>query len=230
MLRAKIHRGVLSAFWRLLVCLTTMAIPLSAFAETAVFKILTEDGSPIDDAVVEFVIPVDQQAGLVTPSRFNIDQVDKEFVPELTVLVAGSQVGFPNSDHILHHVYSFSEIREFNIPLYGTGENDDFVETFNVAGIAELGCNIHDWMLAYVYVAETSKVARTDAEGVARIEMEPGDYEVRIWHSRISRRQRNMLEAVRILETTGSEKEIVLNLTRDRRIRRAPSAGSTRYR
>ena len=36
---------------------------------------------------------------------------------------------------------------------------------FSTPGVVELGCNIHDWMLAYVVVVDTPYHAITDARG-----------------------------------------------------------------
>jgi hypothetical protein len=49
-----------------------------------------------------------------------------------------------------------------------------------------LGCNIHDWMLAYVYVVTTPYFAKTAAEGTTRLDgLAPGAYEARVWHPRL---------------------------------------------
>src|SRR5580698_2768328 len=47
-----------------------------------------------------------------------IDQVNKEFVPRVTVIQAGTLVEFPNSDKIRHEVYSFSPAKIFTTKLY----------------------------------------------------------------------------------------------------------------
>ena len=49
-----------------------------------------------------------------------------------------------------------------------------------------LGCNIHDWMLAYIYVLTTPYFAKTGSDGKARVEgLTPGAYEARVWHPRL---------------------------------------------
>ena len=49
-----------------------------------------------------------------------------------------------------------------------------------------LGCNIHDWMVAYIYVVATPHFAKTTADGKAHLEGLPaGPYEARVWHPRL---------------------------------------------
>jgi hypothetical protein len=48
---------------------------------------------------------------------------------------------------------------------------------FDRPGVVVLGCNIHDWMLGYIYVADTPYFGKTDADGGVRIEPFPaGNY------------------------------------------------------
>jgi hypothetical protein len=42
------------------------------------------------------------------PMTATMDQIDKEFVEPLLLVVAGTRVSFPNKDKIHHHVYSIS--------------------------------------------------------------------------------------------------------------------------
>lgn len=194
-------------------------------------QLVDDDGQALSGAVVEVLVPTALQAQYRQPRTVSVDQVDKEFVPHVTAIVAGSEVRFPNSDDILHHVYSFSPAREFNIPLYGRGENVDYLEPFPEPGVVEIGCNIHDWMLAYIYVGETGLLAITDASGSATLgDLPAGEFQVKIWHSRLDAEQNMRIETVRLSVDTSSELSLQLGLQRDRRLRRAPSATRTRYR
>ena len=54
-----------------------------------------------------------------------------------------------------------------------------------------LGCNIHDWMIAYILVVSTPHFARTDARGVARMrDLPAGSYELQAWHPQQRARRR----------------------------------------
>lgn len=187
------------------------------------------EGSILNDAVIEILLTDSEKAQYQNLSRQVVDQRDKEFVPTVTVVTVGSDVNFPNSDDILHHVYSFSPAKTFNIPLYGQGENDNYQETFDQAGIVEIGCNIHDWMLAYIYVSETSLATISDESGIARIESAlEGEYEIRAWHPRAS--TEDLTYSVSLSQTQTTTFEVTLELQRDRRVRRAPGSSERRYR
>jgi hypothetical protein len=46
-----------------------------------------------------------------------------------------------------------------------------------------LGCNIHDHMLAYVFVVDTPWFVKTDASGSGVVDDIPqGEYELQVWH------------------------------------------------
>jgi diguanylate cyclase (GGDEF)-like protein len=111
-----------------------------------------------------------------------IAQVDKQFVPRVSVVPVGSAVQFPNRDKVRHHVYSFSPAKTFDLKLYiGTPANP---VVFDRSGIAVLGCNIHDKMVAWVVIVETPYFGRTDAQGRLRLDnVPPGSYQLRTWHA-----------------------------------------------
>jgi plastocyanin len=109
-----------------------------------------------------------------------IDQIKRQFAPQVSVVEVGTSVSFPNKDDIRHHVYSFSEAKPFELKLYSGRPSHPVV--FDRAGVVTLGCNIHDVMLGYVLVVETPWHALTDSTGTARIsDLPPGDYVVHAW-------------------------------------------------
>lgn len=208
-----------------------LALQSPAGAQSLQVILSDNNGDPVSDAVIELLLPAELGAQYQSPGEHFIDQLDKEFVPHVTTVVAGGEIGFPNSDAILHHVYSFSTPRTFNIPLYGRGENDDYRQSFPDSGVVEIGCNIHDWMLAYIYVGKTQLMAISDSEGSAIIEnLPPGDFQLQIWHARLDEPANVMVRDISLVEGERSSIELALSLQRDRRIRRAPSANRNRYR
>jgi plastocyanin len=133
----------------------------------------------VADAVV-LAIPTDPRNALhARPPADAVDQVDKQFVPFVKPIFVGSVVRFPNSDNIRHQVYSFSAPKKFELPLYA-GKNAPPI-VFDKPGVVVLGCNIHDWMIGYIYVAETPFSAKTGPLGTAVInDLPAGEYTVRI--------------------------------------------------
>jgi hypothetical protein len=90
-------------------------------------------------------------------------------------------VGFPNKDKVRHHVYSFSAAKKFELPLYG--QQEERTVTFEKTGVVALGCNIHDVMIGYIYVADTPFAAKTDASGAVVLRGLPGGTgTLSVWH------------------------------------------------
>jgi plastocyanin len=191
----------------------------------------TNTGQGLEDVVVEVLLPTQLQAQFAGGIQGIIDQQDKEFVDFVTVVSQGSRISFPNSDNILHHVYSFSDAKVFELPLYGSGELNDYFQEFDTPGVIELGCNIHDWMLGYIYVAATSLVAKTDLTGTVQIEDVPeGTFTVRIWHPQSSVEGGVVEQEVEFTATETAIVRLAIEPVRSDRLRRAPGAGRTRYR
>lgn len=159
----------------------TAAMPATGVPAPAPVQVQVHDarGKPLADAVV-FLESREAKAAVRPLRDVAIEQINKQFAPRVTVVPIGSQVSFPNRDKVRHHVYSFSPIKPFELKLYaGTPANP--VE-FDRAGIAVLGCNIHDNMLAWVVVVETPYYARTAADGRATLNVPAGNYRLRAWH------------------------------------------------
>ena len=74
--------------------------------------------------------------------------------------------------------------KTFDIPLY-IGESPKVIE-FERPGIVTLGCNIHDWMAAYVVVLDSGFFARTDERGVGLLRGLPaGSFSILGWCPRL---------------------------------------------
>jgi plastocyanin len=165
--------------WALIfLAILSFAAP-SAIAATLEITVADGRGAPLADAVV-WALPKPGPAP-VRRREAAVEQRDKAFIPLVTIVQAGTAVQFPNRDPIRHHVYSFSPAKIFEIKLYAGTPVAPVV--FDKVGEVVLGCNIHDHMIAYIYVVDTPWFARTDAAGKARIESLPaGDYELQVAH------------------------------------------------
>ena len=162
------------------VCLYFSANPLMA-AELKV-SVHSADEQAVANAVI-YLLPKQPIAQLNTTEIAIMDQIDRQFSPHILVVQKGSQIRFPNSDSIKHHVYSFSSAKTFELQLYRGLDADPLL--FDKEGVIELGCNIHDWMLGFVLVVDTPYFAKTNAAGAARLNVAKGEYVVKIWHPRI---------------------------------------------
>ena len=114
------------------------------------------DGQPVGDVVIYATknsVDDDQRPHPITAV---MDQIDTNFVPHILIAQAGALIEFPNSDNISHHVYSFSEARPLELPLYKGTTHPPLL--FDVPGLVILGCNIHDDMLGYIIVVDLSLI------------------------------------------------------------------------
>ena len=114
-----------------------------------------------------------------------IDQVNKHFVPRVSVVRTGTTITFPNSDRIRHQVYSFSPAKTFALKLYA-GSPKTPVD-FDQPGLVVLGCNIHDTMVAFVGVVDSPYFAKTSESGNAVLNLPAGRYRLRAWHPNAAR-------------------------------------------
>ncbi|MGH8220273.1 MAG: methylamine utilization protein [Steroidobacteraceae bacterium] len=118
------------------------------------------------------------------PVHATIDQINREFVPDVLVIPVGSTVSFPNTDKVRHQVYSFSPAHRFQLPLYSGRPYP--AEHFDRAGLVTLGCNIHDWMIAYILVTDAEYFGSTDTAGRwSSPEIPLGRYRLEWWHPRL---------------------------------------------
>jgi plastocyanin len=179
-------------------------------------------GRPLADAVI-VAFPADGNVRLTTKARDDaIFQVDKEFVPKVTPVLVGTAVAFPNNDTVRHHVYSFSPAKKFELPLYQGVPANPVV--FDKPGVVVLGCNIHDWMVAYIYVSESPHFAKSGADGKATIsDLVPRAYVVRAWHPQLEGEEEQTRKSVDLSKTRRSEVSWSLRLKPEVRVRRAPA-------
>ena len=164
-----------------------------AAAATLEVSVLDERGRPIENVAIYATAPpgVGEHgatgaalAAAADERTAVMDQQNLQFAPHVLVVQSGTEVAFPNSDSVSHHVYSFSEAKTFELPLY-KGEVYAPV-VFDRPGIVVVGCNIHDGMLGYVVVVDTPHFALTNAAGVAHVEGLPaGEYTIAAWTPRV---------------------------------------------
>ena len=187
-----------------------------------------EAGRPVEDAVV-VAVPTD--GGVRVPPRPRegiVDQVDQEFTPKVTAVLVGTPVRFPNHDNVRHQVYSFSPAKRFELPLYAGVPAEPVV--FDKPGVVVRGCNIHDWMVGYVYVSESPYFAKTGKDGKALLtELPPRAYTLRVWHPQLDAAEETTRKTVDA-HAGSIAVAWTIKLKREPKVRRAPTGeGRTRY-
>jgi plastocyanin len=187
--------------WKDVVVGTLMFIP--TIANAATLQIVDQHHRPLANAIVEVL-----DGSKANPTDVAVmDQVNKSFQPHVLMIKKGQWVSFPNSDDIRHHVYSFSETQPFELKLYHGVPKAPLA--FNTAGIVVLGCNIHDSMVGYIYVAESNSVYMSDEKGTVEVPELNAAANYRVWHAT----QSIGPESVQTLTWNPSEvtKQVVLN-------------------
>jgi plastocyanin len=173
--------GITVAMVAILAAISTSPCTAAGIVAT----VTDERGQPLADAVVSVtpsgntrIEPSDHLATAI------IDQRDEVFVPTVVVVQRAGSVLFHNSDRTRHHIYSFSPIRQFEF-VQKPGDTSPAV-VFDAAGVAAVGCTIHDNMVAYVYVTDAPRARVTDITGRAEItDLPAGNFIATVWHPRL---------------------------------------------
>lgn len=184
---------------------STLLIATASHAGDLSVSVRDAAGRPVKDAVVT----VHPASGVPRgPIRFSwplrMTQEDIQFDPYVLVVPVGGTVSFPNLDRVRHQVYSFSRGNRFEIELFGRDQTR--THTFASVGIAALGCNIHDQMLAYVRVVDTPWAAKTGANGEASLSGVPaGGATLKVWHPRLAGRGNEGSRAITVTAAAGRQ-------------------------
>lgn len=208
--------------------LAALAAPVPAVGASLALTLTDQDGAPVNDAVL-YISTIDGQHQPSVPQTVEVGQFDQMFVPKVRATTVGSLVNFPNSDHVQHHVYSFSEARTFELPLYSGVPTQPTL--FDKAGLVTLGCNIHDHMIGYILVLDTPWFAEVH-DGSARIDGLPaGELVIEVWHPLLAAEaamQRKL--SVSVDEAAVLAELVELRPERpERTVRRAPRRSGNRY-
>jgi len=134
------------------------------------------------------VVYVDAIAGKTFPAPAQhpvVDQKSLVFQPHVTVVQAGTNVEFLNSDSVAHNVFWTSiggnKKLGHNLGTWPKGEKRSF--KFDTPGAVPVLCNVHPEMSAYIVVVPTPYFATSDQTGSYKIENVPdGNYTVIAWH------------------------------------------------
>ena len=181
---------------------------------------------PVADAVI-WLVAVDPAAPPLQRTgarRVDIEQISRQFEPFVTAVRTGTSVRFPNNDRVQHHVYSLSPTKKFELPLYQPGKAEAIV--FDRPGVVAVGCNIHDWMSAYVVVVDSPWFAVTSADGGAKIAgTPPGRYRAEIWHPRLAANDKRDV----VVSDNALPLSVELSLKPGFRTRRAPPPAGGGY-
>jgi plastocyanin len=204
---------------RLLCFAVLLAAALRLAAADVACKLTDQKGAPVADAVVSLQ-RLDTPEPAVAPAgtTAEIIQQDKEFIPYVTAVQVGTTMHFPNRDKVQHHVYSLSKAKKFELPLYSGEEKGGIL--FDQPGVVTIGCNIHDWMIAYIVVLPTPHFAKTGDTGAATLPVPAGRYHLEIWQPRLAQ---PLTQEITVADTAPTALAFSLVLKPDHRIPRPPN-------
>lgn len=202
--------------------LAASALAAATLAQAAVFVGVASDrdGQSLPNVVMALK-PVGAPAPATAPTQITVTQEGLAFKPYISVIRAGSSVVFANRDTVEHHIKSFSSSKPFEIAVHKPGDTPPPIR-FDKEGAIVAYCILHDWMRAYVYVADTPWAAVSGDNGLARIEnVPPGDYELTAWHPDLGQFKPPLTSKVTV-GASGTTQTTVKFEFKPRPIRRAP--------
>lgn len=120
-----------------------------------------------------------------------IDQRNLIFIPHVLPVLVGTTVEYPNSDNVMHNVFSPSKTKKFNLGTYGSGIVREM--TFDKPGIVTILCNVHTEMSAFIVILENPYFTLTGPDGEFTINNIPsGTYTVKTWHEKLKEQKQEI--------------------------------------
>jgi plastocyanin len=164
----------------------TAAAP--AMATTVKLQVSDQNGRPLADAVATLYpeAPDPAPARPAAAREHIVDQKNETFLPLVEIVPVGDSVMFRNSDRTRHHVYTFSPLATPPFDFILKPNESSAPILLQKAGVIPVGCNIHDFMINYLFVTDSRWAAKSDDKGAATlVDVPPGAYTVKLWHPRL---------------------------------------------
>lgn len=120
-----------------------------------------------------------------------LDQKDMIFLPRVLAVQQGQTVRFENNDQCNHSVIANSTVKANQFNLFVTHQHP-YEHVFEAQKHSiQIGCSLHAWMRAYIYVFPHPWFALTDAQGQFKIEgIPPGTYTLWLRHPDTGKHER----------------------------------------
>jgi len=213
----------MSTLARNMLVLSCLVFSANLIAGEVTITIEDKKNHPVHDTIIELIGIASNK---IVKDSIEITQKNKEFSPEISIMPSGSSVLFTNEDPFQHHVYSVSKGNQFDLPLYQGTPSEQI--TFESPGVVKLGCNIHDWMLAFAYVSQSEHLIVTGVDGRARFpDIPEGEYELRIWNPRLKNNKKVVSQSLSVGRNTPVEHSVLLSLRKN--IRKPPRIDNDNY-
>jgi len=146
-------------------------------------SLLTEGGAP-RNVIVYVRSGHEGRSYAVPPETVVLDQQQCIYVPHVLTLMKGQKLKILNGDPTFHNVHAETGGNTvFNIAQASKGSED--IETFSKAAMPfRIGCDFHNWMVAYAGVFEHPFHTTSGDTGKYELRLPPGKYEIVAWHEK----------------------------------------------
>jgi len=113
-----------------------------------------------------------------------IDNKDCTFVPHVSIGKVGGMIAAKNSDPILHNTHLFLKQGNKNLVNIALPQQGQVIEKkLKKKGIVDVKCDAHEWMQAYIFVADNPYAAVTGDDGsFSMTDVPAGEYTLKMWH------------------------------------------------
>lgn len=121
-------------------------------------------------------------------TKVTINQAGCWFVPFLSVLMNGGELEAVNSDPLLHNIHIYEILRQgrstvANVSQPRKGDIMTMSVHLDEGQALKVECDAHDFMHAFVFVAENPYYALVRPDGSFEIaDVPPGRYAIHAWH------------------------------------------------
>ena len=170
---------------RFLFLIVFLSVGSGVSAEATTFRVFDQAGKPVANAVI--TVDADATHIMGAGQKYSMRQENTAFDPFVLIVPKGVDVAFPNFDKFRHHVYSFSRGNRFELELYGKEQERSV--SFNKVGVAAIGCNIHDQMMAFIKIVDKVVAGKTDDQGLVTLVLPAGASVAKVWHPFIEKRR-----------------------------------------
>ena len=141
-----------------------------------------------------------------------LNQEDCVFVPHLQVVPRGAALDIINSDPVLHNIHSYEMVGSTRRTLFNLGQPDRGTITRTLTprrgNHIRVECDAHDFMLGWIYSADSPYYSMVDTGGRFEIaDIPPGTYVITAWHPFLGVQQREVTFG------TGETEQIVFEFS-----------------
>jgi plastocyanin len=135
------------------------------------------------------VVRIEVPGAVASPHPLALDQRGCRYSPRVQAAAPGSTLTISNGDPILHNVHGWlGQATAFNVPMPVQGGRTP--RTLARPGLIRVGCDVHEWMVAWILVTPTPHVAVTGPGGRFSLAGVPvGRWEAVAWHEKLGERR-----------------------------------------